>query len=217
MIVCRSPEDVKSYLDHRLCVRDGFPVREPEGKEKKKLKAVAAAAAAAQRAAKRNNADTPESKMQWGSGAYTKYQNELSFFKLLLQALGAAEKGQKKRQSIGAAEQEKDKATELAQPRSNAENPTVLRKELQQKDRVMENLIQSHDKLQAKLKQVSDQLAEEQRGGQERMRVAKEAQKNLQGQIQPLNTDLGKAHDRAKDKGRDWGTHRNNCRQTEDF
>jgi chromosome segregation ATPase len=119
--------------------------------------------------------------------------------------LGAAEKGQRKRQSIGAAEQDKDKATELAQSQSNAENPTVLRKELQQKDRVMENLIQSHDELQAKLKQVSDQLAEEQRGGQERMRVAKEAQKNVQGQIQSLNTDLGKAHDRAKDKARELG------------
>jgi hypothetical protein len=141
--------------------------------------------------------------MQWGSGAYTKYQIELSFFKL--RALGAAEKRQRKRQSIGAAEQEKDKATELAQPQSNAENPTVLRKELQQKDRVMENLIQSHDELQAKLKQVSDQLAEEQRGGQGRMRVAKEAQKDLQGQIQSLNTDLGKAHDRAKDKARELG------------
>jgi hypothetical protein len=42
----------------------------------------------------------------------------------------------------------------------------------------MENLLQSHDELQAKLKQVSDQLAEEQRGSQERMRVAKEAQKS---------------------------------------
>jgi hypothetical protein len=39
-------------------------------------------------------------------------------------------KGQRKRQSIGAAEQEKDKATELAQPQSNAKNPTMLRKEL---------------------------------------------------------------------------------------
>jgi hypothetical protein len=70
MIVCRSPEDVKSYLDYRFRVKYGFPVREPEGKEKKKLEAVAAAAAAAaaaaQRAAKRNNADTPESEMQWG-------------------------------------------------------------------------------------------------------------------------------------------------------
>jgi hypothetical protein len=144
-------------------------VHEPEGKEKKELEAVAAAAAAAaaaaQRAAKRNNADTPESEMQWGSGAYTKYQIDLSFFKL--RALGAAEKGQRKRQSIGAAELEKDKATELAQPQSNAENLTVLRKELQQKDRVMENLIQSHDELQAKLKQVFDPLAEKQRGGQE--------------------------------------------------
>jgi chromosome segregation ATPase len=37
------------------------------------------------------------------------------------------------------------------------------------------------------------------------MRVAKEAQKNLQGQIQSLNTDLGKAHDRAKDKARGLG------------
>jgi chromosome segregation ATPase len=209
MIVCRSPEDVKSYLDCMFRVRYRFPVREPEGKEKKKLEAkaaaaeVAAAAAAAQRAAKRNNADTPESEMQWGSEAYTKYQIELSYFKL--RALGAAEKGQRKRQSIGAAEQEKDKATELAQPQSNAENPTVLRKELQQKDRVMENLIQSHDELQAKLKQVFDQLAEEQRGGQERMRVAKETQKNLQGQIQSLNADLRKAHDRAKDKARKLG------------
>jgi hypothetical protein len=201
MIVCRSPEDVKSCLDYRFRVRYGFPVREPEGKEKKELEAVTAAAA--QRAAKKNNADTPESEMQWGSGAYTKYQIELSFFKL--RALGAAEKGQRKRQSIGAAEQEKNKATELAQPQSNAENPTVLRKELQQKDRVMKNLIQSHDKLQAKLKQVYDQLAEEQRGGQERMRVAKEAQKKLHGQIQSLNTDLGKAHDRAKDKARELG------------
>jgi chromosome segregation ATPase len=37
------------------------------------------------------------------------------------------------------------------------------------------------------------------------MRVAKEAQKNLQGQIQFLNTDLGKAYDRAKDKARELG------------
>jgi hypothetical protein len=199
MIVCKSPEDVKRYLDYRFRVRKGLPVREPEGEEKKKLETLAAAA---QEAAKRNDADTP-SKMQWGSGAYTKYQIELSFFKL--RALGAAEKGQRKRQNIGPAEQKREKATELAQPQSNAEIPTMLRKELQQKDRVIENLLQSHDELQAKLKQVCDQLPEEQRGGQERMRVAKEAQKNLRGQIQSLNTDLEKAHDRAKEKARELG------------
>jgi type VI protein secretion system component VasK len=81
----------------------------------------------------------------------------------------------------------------------------MLRKEMQKKNRVMVNLIQSHSDLQAKLKQVFDQLAEEQRGGQERTRVAKEAEKNLQGQIQSLNTDLGKALDRAKEKAREWG------------
>jgi hypothetical protein len=92
IIVCRSPENVKRYLDYRFRVRKGFPVHEPEGEEKAKLEALAAAAAAAaQEAAKKNDADTP-SEMQWGSGPYTKYQIKLSFFKL--RALGAAEKGQ---------------------------------------------------------------------------------------------------------------------------
>ncbi|GAQ90587.1 hypothetical protein KFL_006580170 [Klebsormidium nitens] len=195
MIVCRSSDDVKRYLDYRFRVRKRFPVHEPEGEELAKLKAQAAAAAAA--AAETENAD-----LQWGSGPYTKYQIELSFFKL--RALGPAERGpRRQRQSIEAAEQERDKATE-AQPQSNAEDPTMLRKEMQEKDRVMVNLLQCHDELQAKLKQVSDQLAEEQRGGQERMRVAKEAEKNLQGQIQSQNTELGKALDRAKEKAREW-------------
>jgi hypothetical protein len=195
MIVYRSPDDVKRYLDYRFRVRKRFSVHEPEGEELAKLKAQAAAAAA----------KTENAYMQWGSGPYTKYQIELSFFKL--RALGLAERGsspRRQRQSIEAAEQERDKATE-AQPQSNAEDQTMLRKEMQEKDRVMVNLLQSHDELQAKLKQVSDQLAEEQRGGQERMRVAKKAEKNLQGQIQFLNTDLGKALDRAKEKAREWG------------
>jgi hypothetical protein len=159
MIVCRSPEDVKRYLDYRFRVRKGFPVHEPEGEEKAKLKA-RAVAPTAQKAAKTKDADTPE---QWGSGPYTEYQIELSFFKL--KALGPAERfqGPKKRQSIEAAkqaEQERDTAIK-AQPQSNAEDSTMLRKEMQEKDRVMVNLLRSHHKLQVKLKQVSDQLAEE--------------------------------------------------------
>jgi hypothetical protein len=78
MIVRRSPDDVKRYLDYRFRVRKRFLVHEPEGEELAKLKAQAAAAAA-----KTENAD-----MQWGSGPYTKYQIELSFFKL--RALGPA-------------------------------------------------------------------------------------------------------------------------------
>jgi seryl-tRNA synthetase len=66
-------------------------------------------------------------------------------------------------------------------------------------------LLQSHDELQAKLNQLSDQLAEKQRGALKRMRVAKEAEKNLQGQVQSLTTELGKAHDRAKEKAMEWG------------
>jgi hypothetical protein len=92
--------------------------------------------------------------MQWGSGTYTKYQIELSFFKL--RALGAVGKGQRKRQSIGEGQSNRTCSTP-----EQRKNPKMLRKELQQKDRVMENLIHSHDKLQAKLKQVFDQLAEE--------------------------------------------------------
>jgi hypothetical protein len=79
MIVCRSPDDVKRYLDYRFRVRKRFLVHEPEAEELAKLKAQAAAAAAA--ASETENAD-----MQWGSGPYTKYQIELSFFKL--KALG---------------------------------------------------------------------------------------------------------------------------------
>jgi hypothetical protein len=142
--VCKSPEDVKRYLNYRFRVKKGFPVREPKGEEKAKLEArAAAAAAAAQEAAKGNDADTP-SKCSGAVGPM-KYQIELSFFKL--RALGAAVRGQgqRKRQSIEAAEQQWNKATELAQPQSNAENPTTVKKELQQKDRVMENLLQSHN------------------------------------------------------------------------
>jgi hypothetical protein len=134
MIVCRSPDDVKRYLDYRFRVKKGFPVHEPEVEEKAKLEARAAAAAA-----KTKNADT-----QWGSGPYTKYQIELSFFKLI--ALGPVERvqGPRKRQSIEAAEQERDKATK-AHPQSNAEDPTMLRKEIEEKDQVMVNrLLQEH-------------------------------------------------------------------------
>jgi hypothetical protein len=206
--VCRSPDDVKRYLDYRFRVKKGFPVHESEGEEKAKLEARATAAAA-----KTKNADT-----QWGSGPYTKYQLELSFFKL--KALGPAKrvKGPKKRQSIEAAEQKRDKATE-AQPQNTAKNPAMLRKEMEEKDWVMVNLLVQPATMnfkQSLTKYLTSSLRN--RGGPKRECGWRRKHKRIcKGRSNPLPQSLERLMIGKKKRRGHWGTHRNTYRQTEDF